>query len=271
MNGRSAVVATVVVFKWLDELLEVELLVYLDQKMLGVDEVTHPLGGELEEPRVSAVAVQLIEHFIALIARCSCRFKPTACPSSTQVFQQSDCPALVKRCRSFRPGRLGNPTAAAKYALRSLACRCRQLSKEIQDLKAELERLTQATAPALVKAFGIGPDTAAALLIAAGSNPDRLNSEAAFASLCGVSPVPASSGKTNRHRLNRGGDRQANAALYRIVVVRLRYELRTQAYMCRRTAEGMSKIEVIRCLKRYVAREVYSIIRKPAQILDTAA
>ncbi len=179
--------------------------------------------------------------------------------------------ALVKRCRGFRPGRPDNTTAAAKYVLRSLACRYRQLSKEIQDLKAELERLTQATAPALVKAFGIEPDTAAALLIAAGSNPDRLNSEAAFASLCGVSPVPASSGKTNRHRLNRGGDRQANAALYRIVVVRLCHDLRTQAYLRLRTAEGMSKIEVIRCLKRYVAREVYSIIRKPAQILDTAA
>ena len=179
--------------------------------------------------------------------------------------------ALVKRCRSFRPGRLNNPTAAAKYALRSLACRYRQLSKEIQDLKAELERLTQATAPTLVKALGIGPDTAAALLVAAGSNPDRLHSEAAFASLCGVSPVPASSGKTNRHRLNRGGDRQANAALYRIVVVRLCHDLRTQAYLRRRTAEGMSKIEVIRCLKRYVAREVCSIIRKTAHILDAAA
>ena len=179
--------------------------------------------------------------------------------------------ALITRCKSFRPGRLADPKAAAKYALRSLACRHRQLSKEVQDLKAELERLIQATAPALVEAFGVGPDTAAALLIAAGSNPDRLNSEAAFASLCGVSPVPASSGKTNRHRLNRGGDRQANAALYRIVVVRLRYDLRTQAYLRRRTAEGMSKIEVIRCLKRYVAREVYSIICKPAQILEKAA
>ena len=122
-----------------------------------------------------------------------------------------------------------------------------------------------------VEAYGIGPDTAAALLVAAGSNPDRLHSEAAFASLCGVSPVPASSGKTNRHRLNRGGDRQANAALYRIVVVRLRHDLRTRAYLRRRTAEGMSKIEVIRCLKRYVAREVYSIIRKPAQVLEKAA
>ena len=179
--------------------------------------------------------------------------------------------ALITRCKGLRSGRLDAPKAAAKYALRSLACRYRQLSKEIQDLKAELERLIQATAPALVKAFGVGPDTAAALLIAAGSNSDRLNSEAAFASLCGVSPVPASSGKTNRHRLNRGGDRQANAALYRIVVVRLCHDLRTQAYLRRRTTEGMSKSEVIRCLKRYVAREVYSIICKPAQILVEAA
>ena len=179
--------------------------------------------------------------------------------------------ALIKRCRSFRPGRPRNPMAAAKYALRSLACRYSQLSKEIHDLRAELQQLIQATAPALVEAFGVGPDTAAALLIAAGSNSDRLHSEAAFASLCGVSPISASSGKTNRHRLNRGGDRQANAALYRVVVVRLCHDLRTQAYLRRRTAEGMSKIEVIRCLKRYVAREVYSIIRKPNQILDKAA
>ena len=179
--------------------------------------------------------------------------------------------ALVKRCRSFRPGRQKNPATAAKYALRSLACRYRQLSKEIQDLRAELQRLIQTVAPVLVEAFGVGPDTAAALLIAAGSNTDRLNSEAAFASLCGVSPVPASSGKTNRHRLNRGGDRQANAALYRIVVVRLCHVPRTQAYLRRRTEEGMSKVEIIRCLKRYVAREIYSMIQNPAQILVKAA
>ena len=179
--------------------------------------------------------------------------------------------ALATRCRSFRPGRPRNPTAAAKYALRSLACRHRQLNTEIQNLKAEIERLIQTTAPALVEAFGVGPDTAADLLVAAGSNPDRLHSEAAFASLCGVSPVPASSGKTNRHRLNRGGDRQANAALYRVVVVRLRHDLRTQAYMRRRTTEGMSKRDVIRCLKRYVAREIYTVIQNPAQILVKAA
>ena len=176
--------------------------------------------------------------------------------------------ALITRCKGLRSGRLDNPKAAAKYALRSLACRFRQLNEEVQELETELERLTSGIAPVLVSAFGVGPDTAAALLVAAGSNADRLRSEASFASLCGVNPIPASSGKTNRHRLNRGGDRQANAALYRIVVVRLRYDLRTQAYLRRRTAEGMSKTEVIRCLKRYVAREVYSIIRKPAQILE---
>ena len=134
-----------------------------------------------------------------------------------------------------------------------------------------MERLTWSVAPALVSTFGVGPDTAATLLIAAGSNPDRLRSEAAFASLCGVNPIPASSGKTNRHRLNRGGDRQANAALHRIVVSRLRYELWTQAYMRRRTAEGMTKSEVIRCLKRYVAREVFSTIQKSHQTVGKAA
>ena len=240
--------------------------------LAGVADATPKSGkGEVEMIRMlksvkdSAVKArtQAVNQMKALVVTAPAELRETLDGLTTS--------ALVKRCRSFRPGRLNNPTAAAKYALRSLACRYRQLSKEIQDLKAELERLTQATAPALVKAFGIGPDTAAALLVAAGSNPDRLNSEAAFAALCGVNPIPASSGKTNRHRLNRGGDRQANAALYRIVVVRLRYDLRTQAYLRRRTAEGMSKIEVIRCLKRYVAREVYSIIRKPAQILDTAA
>ena len=178
---------------------------------------------------------------------------------------------LVSRCKSFRTGRLDDPTAAAKFTLRSLACRHRQLSMEIQGLQAELARLTRQASPALVSIFGIGPDTAAALLITAGSNPERLHSEAAFAALCGASPIPASSGKTNRHRLNRGGDRQANAALHRVVVVRLRYDLRTKAYMRRRTGEGLSKTEVIRCLKRYVAREVFSALQKPATAAQCAA
>ena len=182
--------------------------------------------------------------------------------------------ALVTRCKSFRPGRLDGPMAAGRYALRSLACRYRQLSKEVHDLETELDRLTRTAAPALVSIkspFGIGPDSAANLLIAAGSNPERLQSEAAFASLCGVSPIPASSGKTNRHRLNRGGDRQANAALYRIVVVRLRHDRRTNAYMQRRTGEGMSKAEVIRCLKCYVAREVFSALQSSTVEIARAA
>ena len=102
---------------------------------------------------------------------------------------------LAARCRSFRPRRLDNPTAAAKYALRSLAYRYRQLSDEVRDLEAELERLTRSVAPTLVNTFGVGPNTAASLLIAAGSNPDRLRSEAAFTSLCGVNPIPASSAR----------------------------------------------------------------------------
>ena len=238
----------------------------------GVADAT-PKSGEgavemirmLKSTKNSAVVArtQAINQMKALVLTAPAELRETLDDLTTR--------GLIKRCGSFRPGRPGDPTAAAKYALRSLACRYRQLNTEIQDLKAELQRLIQTTAPALVEAFGVGPDTAAALLIAAGSNPDRLRSEASFASLCGVNPIPASSGKTNRHRLNRGGDRQANSALYRIVVVRLRYDPRTQEYMQRRTAEGMSKSEVIRCLKRYVAREVYSIIQKPAQIVTKAA
>ncbi|QHE73139.1 Mobile element protein (plasmid) [Rhodococcus sp. WAY2] len=108
--------------------------------------------------------------------------------------------------------------------------------------------------------FGIGPDSAARFLMTAGDNPDRLRSEAAFAALCGSNPIPASSGKTNRHRLNRGGDRQANAALHRVAVVRLRWHEPTRAYMTRRLAEGKTKAEVVRCLKRYIAREIYSVL-----------
>ena len=168
---------------------------------------------------------------------------------------------LVVRCASFRPGELVAPLAAAKHALRLLARRHYQLTSEIEGIDSELFYLTTETAPALVDTFGVGPDTAATLLVTAGSNPERLRSEAAFAALCGVNPIPASSGRTNRHRLNHGGDRQANSALYRIVLVRLRYHEPTKEYMGRRMGEGMTKSEVIRCLKRYVARQIYPILR----------
>jgi transposase len=144
----------------------------------------------------------------------------------------------------------------------TLARRHQTLSGEITALTTELERLTRTAAPKLVALFGVGQDSAGALLVAAGDNPDRLRSDACFSMLCGSSPLQASSGKTVRHRLNRGGDRQANAALYRIVLVRLRYHQATRDYMTRRLAEGKSKPEIIRCLKRYVAREVFAVLHE---------
>ncbi len=150
--------------------------------------------------------------------------------------------------------------SATKFALRSVARRYEALSAEIAELEAHLDRLVAQVAPELVSLAGIGTDNAATLLIVAGDNPQRLRSEASFASLCGVSPVEASSGKVVRHRLNRGGNREANRALYMICLARMRRDLRTQEYVSRRTAEGKSKREIIRCLKRYKAREVYRVL-----------
>jgi transposase len=171
---------------------------------------------------------------------------------------------LIDRCAALRPGPLTSTTTVAKYTLRLLAQRHLELCREIKTLELEIGRLVGIVAPALLDVFGIKSDGASTLLVSAGDNPERLRSEAAFAALCGANPIPASSGKTQRHRLNRGGDRQANATLHRIVVVRLRWHGPTQAYMARRLAEGKTKPEIIRCLKRYVAREVFTILRLPA-------
>jgi transposase len=151
------------------------------------------------------------------------------------------------------------PTAT-KFTLRSVARRYEALSAEISELEAHLDRLVAEAAPELVSLAGIGTDSAATLLVVAGDHPQRLGSEASFASLCGVSPIEASSGKVVRHRLNRGGNRQANRALYMICLARMRRDQRTQEYVSRRTQEGKSKREIIRCLKRYVAREVYRVL-----------
>ncbi|ONH58903.1 IS110 family transposase [Frankia sp. CcI49] len=143
------------------------------------------------------------------------------------------------------------------YTLRLLAGRIRQLTQEVDGLARRLHQTVSSHRPRLLELIGIGPDSAAALLIAAGDNPTGLTDEASFAALCGVSPVERSSGKSQRRRLNLGGDRQANAALYRIVISRLRWDDRSRAYLARRTAEGKTKREIVRCLKRYVAREAY--------------
>jgi transposase len=165
---------------------------------------------------------------------------------------------LASTAARLRPGPIGTVTAATKLALRVLGQRYQTLEAELAAVDAELDRLTAKAAPRLRRLCGVGPEIAGALLVAAGDNPERLRSEAAFSMLCGASPIPASSGKTVRHRLNRGGNRQANAALYRIVVVRLRWHQPTRDYLVRRTKEGLSKREIIRCLKRYVAREVFA-------------
>jgi transposase len=179
---------------------------------------------------------------------------------------------LVRQAAALDAGTLATPTAATMLALAGLARRCQHLDAEIALLVGKLDQLTTTATPTLRQLLGVGPDSAAALLIAAGDNPRRLRSEAAFAALCGSSPVEASSGKTVRHRLNRGGDRQANAALHRIVIVRLRWHQPTRDYLARRTAEGKTKKEILRCLKRYVAREVFAALRQlEEQNLTTAA
>ena len=180
------------------------------------------------------------------------------------------CPDCASTATTRRKGR----TALGYRRFRCQACRRRfnertgtpSLEAECKRLDALLESLVSATAPELVASYGVGTDTAGALLVSAGDNP---HSEAAFAHLCGVAPIDASSGLTLRKRLNRGGDRSANHALWRIVMVRMVFDARTRAYVARRTAEGRSKREIIRSLKRYVARELYPLPASPRARLTT--
>jgi transposase len=172
--------------------------------------------------------------------------------------------ALVRHLAALRPGPLTSTTTSAKTSLRAIARRWLALDTEVKDHDASLGQLTQQLAPELLQAHGMGAGTAAEMLVLIGDNPERIRSEAALAKLCGACPIPASSGKTTRHRLNRGGNRQANAALYRVVIVRMRGHQPTLDYVRRRTAEGKSKLEIIRCLKRFVAREIFGYLCRPA-------
>jgi transposase len=154
-----------------------------------------------------------------------------------------------------------------KHALRSLARRHQELTAEIRDLDAQLGRLVQQAAPQLLAVKGLGSLTCAALLVAVGDQPERMRTESAFAHLCGVAPLPVSSGKTSRHRLNRGGDRQANYALYILAVTRMAWDPRTRAYVAKRHADGKTTKEIIRCLKRHIAREIYRLLTTPTAAL----
>ncbi|EXF23856.1 transposase [Nesterenkonia sp. AN1] len=169
---------------------------------------------------------------------------------------------LARHLAALRPRALESPDDALRHSLRSLARRWQQLDAEAKELTSMIEQLVTGTAPQLLEQFGIGVDTAAEILIVVGDNPERIRSEAAFAKLAGISPVPTGSGMTSgRHRINHGGHRQLNAAIYRTVIVRMRFHEPTIAYVARRTAEGKSKREIIRCLKRYVIREVYHLVK----------
>ncbi|ROQ78285.1 transposase [Streptomyces sp. CEV 2-1] len=181
-------------------------------------------------------------------------------PDLRELLTRLSNPALVATCAALDIGDRGE----AVFTMRLLARRVQYLSDEVKELTRRTTRAVRSCRPELLDLVGVGPDSAAVLLIAAGDNPDRITDEASFAALCGVSPLEQSSGKTQRRRLNRGGNRQANAALYRVVQTRIRWDERTQKYLERRTAEGMSKREIIRCLKRYVARELYRHIQPRA-------
>ena len=166
---------------------------------------------------------------------------------------------LVTEAAKMRPRKGSDPVAfTTNTVIRDLARRITALNAEMKQIDRTLTALLELTAPSLLALYGLGPDTAASLLVTAGDNPERLHTERAWAHLCGVTPIPAGSGKTSgRFRLNRGGDRQANAALYRIVFTRMSSHPETRAYVARRRTEGLGTGEIMRCLKRYVARQVF--------------
>ena len=180
----------------------------------------------------------------------------TAPPALQATLRPLADQALLKRCRGRRCGTIDTPTASAKHTLRALARRCFALFVEIVDHDRHLGRLTSQTSPTLCEGVGISADTAAERLIIFGDNPDRIYSEAAFAKLCGTFPIQAPSGMTTG-RLSRGGHRQATAALHRVVIVRMQFHIPTLRYVEWRTAEGRPKQEIIRCLKRFLAREIF--------------
>jgi transposase len=176
---------------------------------------------------------------------------------------------LLRRASSYRPGQRRDVHALTRFTLRTLARRAIALESEVDEIDTILTELAADTAPDLVAVNGVGTDVATALLVAAGDNPERLRNEATFAHLCGVAPIDASSGKQERHRLNRGGDRNANSALWHIVITRMVCDERTRTYISRRLEQGRTKKEAIRCLKRYIAREIYHQLPRQQLTLDS--
>lgn len=176
---------------------------------------------------------------------------------------------LIRALARCRPATHDDPTTiAVLIGCKALAQRILFLEDQDRVVTAELDRLVTTINPGLRAAYGVGPDTAAALIITAGTNPHRLRNEAAFAMLCGTAPIPASSGKTTRHRLSRGGDRAANNALHRIALVRMSSDERTRAYVKAQLARGRSKLDILRLLKRAIAREIFRLLTQPCAVED---
>lgn len=217
-------------------------------------------SGAVEQLRVISLArrsavkarTQAMNQLRALLVTAPDTVREDLLPSKPEQY--------VARCAALES--LGETPLLRTLAntLRLLALRWLHLTQERRELDKILEQLTRCTAERLLKQFGVGPQTVATLLMTAGDNPERLRNERALAALCGVSPLPASSGKVTRHRLNRGGDRAANNALWTIAMVRMRSDPRTQAYVAHRAAEGRSNKEIQRCLKRYIVREPYPLM-----------
>ena len=232
----------------------------------ALTESNHPVPKSADGP-VEAIRYLLVTRRSAVKARTAAQIQIktlliTAPEDLRQRFRGITNKAMIQGLARSRP----NASDTISAALKLLARRHQQLSAEIAELEHMLAPLVAETNPALAAAKGIGPVTGAQLLVTAGDNPERLRSEAAFAALCGASPIPASSGKTTRHRLNRGGDRQANAALHRIALVRMLHEQRTRDYVTKKRSEGRSNKEILRCLKRAIARDVFTLLTKPVNV-----
>lgn len=192
----------------------------------------------------------------------------TAAPEAVRAkYRGQTSEARAKAMAGTRPsGDIADPAVATAVTLKRMGARHHYLTTEIDETDAELGRIIAEHAPALTQINGVGTAVASQLLVTIGDNPERLTTEAQFAALTGTAPIPASSGKTTRHRLSRGGDRAANAAIHRIVLVRMSKDQRTRDYVAKRTADGKSKKEIMRCLKRYVAREIYRVLQNPRPV-----
>jgi transposase len=239
------------------------------------------VGQVTARPKSGTSTVEMIRHLkVARDAAVKARsqamhaIKAIIVSAPSALREQLDRPTgkmpLLRHLAALRPGSLNSTTASAKISLRAIARRRLALDAEVKDHDANLGHLTQQLAPDLMQAHGMGVGTAAEMLILIGDNPESIHAEAALAKLCGACPIPASSGKTTRHRLNRGGNRKANASLYRVVIVRMRAHRPTLDYVRRRTAEGKTKLEIIRCLKRYVAGEIFGYLCRTTCPFQTA-